>query len=187
MILLRYQMRSEDYLYTVQDIKERKGILMKNIKKILLFTLIPILFIGIFVYIHFILREKPIISSPYTVAEVTRTVTEGGFTCEVKSTSDNWVALTDVSYEGKDITDKVDASEFIKHLSTSMCKRTFKTYSPYNGSDVTWEIDLIWNNNPMHILLGNINIWYESANKGYYEILDADLLKQVLEKMVSQN
>lgn len=187
MILLRYQMRSEDYLYTVQDIKERKGILMKNIKKILLFTLIPILFIGIFVYIHFILREKPIISSPYTVAEVTRTVTEGGSTCEVKSTSDNWVALTDISYEGKDITNKVDANEFIKLLSTSMCKRTFKTYSPYNGSDVTWEIDLIWNDNPMHILLGNINIWYESANKGYYEILDADLLKQVLEKMVSQN
>lgn len=160
---------------------------MKNTKKILVFTIIPILIIGIFVCIHFILREKPIISSPYTVSEVNRTVTKNGSTCEYKPTSDNWVALLDVSYEGEDITDKIDANEFIKLLSTYKCKRTFETYSPYSASDVTWEINLIWSYKPMHILLGNINVWYESADKGYYKILDADLLKQYLEKMVSQN
>lgn len=155
---------------------------MKNTKKIRMFTIISILVIGIFVCIQFILREKPIISSPYTVSEVNRTVAENGSSCEFKATSDNWVALLDVSYEGKDITDKIDANEFVKLLSTINCKRTFETYSPYSVSDVTWEINLIWNHKSMHILLGNFNVWSESADKGYYKILDADSIKQYLKK-----
>lgn len=158
---------------------------MKNTKKILILTLIAILIIGIFVCIHFILREKQIISSPYTVSEVNRIITENGYTCEYKPTSDNCVALLYVSYKGKDITDKINANEFIKLLSTNKCKRTFETYSPYSASDVTWEINLIWNYKPMHILLGNINGWYESADKGFYKILDADSLKQYLEKKLN--
>jgi hypothetical protein len=160
---------------------------MKITRKFLLLTIVPIFIIGIIVCLYFILREKPIISSPYTVSEVNRTVTVNGTTFDFTTPSGNWVALLDASYKGEDITYKIDANNFIKLLSTYKCKRTFKTYSPYSASDVTWEINLVLNYKPVHILLGNFNIWYESANKGYYKILDADSLKQCLEKLISQN
>lgn len=155
--------------------------MVKISRKIQILAIILILIIGMFISIYYIFREKPIINSPYTVAEVKRNVTGNITSSEFEVTGDNWVALTNVTYEGEDVTDKIDAEEFIGMLSENKCKLTLASYSPHNESDVTWEIDLVYNSRPIHIILGDFNVWFESADKSFYEISDPDSLKACLE------
>lgn len=154
---------------------------MKNKKKSIMLTIILLIIICFITYLFFIFREKPIISSPYTVAEVKRIVNGNVTSSEYEVTGDNWVALTDVTYEGEDFTDKINVDEFIGLLSENKCKLSLASYSPHNESDVTWEIDLVYNSRPIHIILGNFNVWYESADKSFYVISEPEALKQYLE------
>lgn len=93
----------------------------------------------------------------------------------------------DVFYHGKDITEKISADQLAEILSSGMCKRTIKAYFPRNLDGIVWEINAISNRKPMHILLGDINIWYMSADGAIYEILDAADLSSSLEALASQS
>lgn len=75
----------------------------------------------------------------------------------------------------------VDNDDLFAILSRYKSKRTRHHYFPYHADDIVAEISLIQGHKPKHILLGKINVWYESSDKAIYDILDGDqLLKEIL-------
>lgn len=75
----------------------------------------------------------------------------------------------------------VDNNKLFEILSRYNCKKSKINYSPYKSDDIFVEISLHQNHKAKHILLGNFNIWYESADKKAYEIIDGDeLLCEIL-------
>jgi len=79
----------------------------------------------------------------------------------------------------------VDQNEIVKILSKYDSIRTFKYYFPYEGRKINFEIDFVANNKPVHILLGEFNVWYNDADKAVYEIKNAAQLKQELKDALS--
>lgn len=53
-----------------------------------------------------------------------------------------------------------------------------------SSSDITMEIDFADNGNLLHLILGNVNIRYESANKNGYTILNSDEVLEKIEGMI---
>lgn len=83
-----------------------------------------------------------------------------------------------VTYNGSEI--QTDQDKIIKILSKYHSIISFKDYFPYETRKINFEIDFIDNNKPVHILLGEFNVWSKSAGGHVYEIQDAQQLKQEL-------
>ena len=77
----------------------------------------------------------------------------------------------------------IDEKELINILSKYKSKRTFQNYFPYESSKIDIRIEIIENHKPKHILLGDFNVWYESADKGSYTILNVQKLREELENI----
>lgn len=87
-----------------------------------------------------------------------------------------------VVYDGEDITDKIETNKLVSVISKYTRSRVPKLLDSYQQSLVKIEVNGIVNHKPLHILLGDINIAYSSADKGGYEIHDCEqLLNDVLE------
>ena len=66
--------------------------------------------------------------------------------------------------------------------------RSLKDYFPYDTEDVDIDIFLSNNDKPesIHILLGNINILYNTKNRFAYRIMDSENLKEELIKVFNK-
>lgn len=87
-------------------------------------------------------------------------------------------------YEEDDITSQINKKALIDYLSDIKCKRTFERFSPMLSSDIAIEIDFVDNGKLLHLILGNINIRYESANKNGYIIINSDEVFKKIQGMI---
>ena len=85
-------------------------------------------------------------------------------------------------YHGSEIF--IDENEILNILSKYRYRITFQRYFPYQNDKIDIEIDLIDNHEPKHILLGEFNIWYESRDKGAYNILKSQELKNEINRLL---
>lgn len=75
----------------------------------------------------------------------------------------------------------INNNELFGILSRYKCKKSRIVYSPVKADDIVVEISLLQNHRPKHISLGRLNIWYESADRKAYEIIDGTkLLDEIL-------
>lgn len=92
--------------------------------------------------------------------------------------------ISRVFLDEEDITDKIEIEKLVSVLSKYTRNRVPKFFAPYPQSSVRIEINGMVNHEPLHILLGDINIAYSSSDKGGYEINDSvQLLKDILEML----
>lgn len=90
-----------------------------------------------------------------------------------------------VFYQQKDVSGDVgQIADIIKMYSAV---KSFRDYTPYSQDAVCMEINMVVDHKPVHILLGDFDIWYESGNMGAYEIIDGDRLEKELNEMISRN
>jgi hypothetical protein len=71
-------------------------------------------------------------------------------------------------------------NDIIEILSKYNAVTSLNSFSPYENDKVDFEIYYVDNNKPVHILLGEFNLWYESADGFAHDILDAGQLKNEL-------
>lgn len=81
-----------------------------------------------------------------------------------------------VSYAQADVTDKLDLQQLALVLSGYRCSRLPIPFRSYAQSDVVLEIDMLIQGQPMHLLLGNLNIVYRSSGSGAYKIRNSQTL-----------
>lgn len=131
-------------------------------KRILIALIIVVVLAAFALFIINAFNEKPVIKNP-----------------------DN-ALVTSVYYRDEVITSEIDTVSLIEYLATLTCTKTLKSYSPYYQSDVDFEINLRDGSKPLHILVGNINICYESSDKGFFEIENPDAVKKTLINMFTE-
>ncbi len=154
------------------------------------------IFMGILVFV-FISYEvysfvpKPIISKPYKVDKLEFEIKKDENNRIISKSSsgysgdDDAVGVESIIYNDEDVTEKIDAEALVVVLSNTTIKRTLKEYTPYQSSDIAWEIHLLYNNKPMHLLLGKFNTCYGLSDTTY-EIQEPKLIKQTLMDMIAK-
>lgn len=80
----------------------------------------------------------------------------------------------------------VDNEKLFGILSKYKCKRTRNHYFPYQSNDVVVEISIVQNYRPKHILLGEFNVWYESADKEAFDIIDGNKLLNEITSLIEK-
>ena len=89
--------------------------------------------------------------------------------------------ISQVEYNGEDITERVDCDLLVSIVSKYKCSRLPHKFAPHQISQVEVEINGTADSKPLHILLGDINVVYRSANKGGYTIQNSEeLLTEIL-------
>ncbi len=85
------------------------------------------------------------------------------------------------------LNDEVSANAYqvVDILKNYNSVKSFKDYSPYPQDDVIIEINMVVNQKPLHVVLGDFNIWYESADMGSYEIIDGERLLSEMMDLLS--
>ncbi|MGE5494239.1 MAG: hypothetical protein ACM3S4_02930 [Burkholderiales bacterium] len=78
----------------------------------------------------------------------------------------------------------VNQNDIIDILSKYNAVATIRNVAPYKTAKVDFEIDLVANGKPVHIVLGEFNIWYESGEGYENDILDAGRLKEELKNVL---
>jgi hypothetical protein len=81
----------------------------------------------------------------------------------------------------------VDENKLIDILSKYNSKKAFQNYFPYESDKIDIEIYIVENHKPKHILLGEFAIWYESGDKGAYNILNGQKLIDELKSIIEKN
>ena len=85
-----------------------------------------------------------------------------------------------VTYKGNDVTEQVDCENLASIVSNYMCSRLPHSFR-YHTSQVVVELNGSDGDKPLHVLLGDINIAYESGNRGGYTIQNSEaLLDEIL-------
>lgn len=92
-----------------------------------------------------------------------------------------------VVYNDVDVTERVDCKALASIVGKYKCSRVPHIFAPYQQSQVVVELNGVNGNNPLHIILGDINVAYESGNKGGFSIKNsAALLNEILITMPYQ-
>jgi hypothetical protein len=86
----------------------------------------------------------------------------------------------EVKYHGSKI--PVNNNELINILSKYDTMLSLTDYFPYKIEKIDFEINFIYNSRPFHILLGEFNIWYESADMPAHNIINSQQLEDELKK-----
>ena len=103
------------------------------------------------------------------------------FFSQPKKIVDTGYDIGQVTYKGNTITDQVDCEKLASIVSNYTCSRLPHTFSSYQTSQVVVELNGSDGDKPLHILLGEINVAYESANQGGYTIHNSNaLLRDIL-------
>jgi len=118
-------------------------------------------------------RPVPLIASPNTVVNGS----------EEYSKSDT--VVSDVYYNGTDVTDRIDIEQFVRILSRYECRRGSNPF-PYPQADMVWQIDLIQDFKPVHIVLGKDSVRYEAVNTGMYRIINPESLMDELNTVIQR-
>ena len=92
-----------------------------------------------------------------------------------------------VVYNGVDVTERVDCKTLATIICKYNCSRLPHYFSPYQESQVVVELNGVNGNTPLHILLGDINVAYESGDEGGFSIINSNaLLNEILNTMPHQ-
>ena len=118
-------------------------------------------------------RPVPLIESPNKVVNGS----------EEYSKSDT--VVSDVYYNGTDVTDRIDIEQFVRILSRYECRRGSNPF-PYPEADMVWKINLIQDFSPVHIVLGKDSVRYEAANTGMYRIINPESLMDELNTLIQR-
>jgi len=95
--------------------------------------------------------------------------------------------ISGVVYNGEDVTEKVDCKKLASIVSKYKCNRLPYYFGAYQQSHVVVELNGIYGNNSLHIILGDINVAYGSGNKGGFSIQNSSaLLNEILNIMPYQ-
>ncbi len=158
-----------------------RGVILK--RKKVLFTvsgmILVFLILGIVVQMY---APKPVISETKNIS-IWKVVYDGA-AISVNEDKKNFYTIPsgDHNWSGT----SVDENKLIDILSKYSSKKALRNYFPYESDKIDIEIYIVENHKPKHILLGEFAIWYESADKGAYYILNAqeliDELKNIIEK-----
>lgn len=89
------------------------------------------------------------------------------------------IMVNGVSYKESPMVDDI-----IDILETYESQKTRNPF-PMQTSSTQLEISYVDNNKPRHIVLGDINIIYESSDESVYEVIDGDNLREEIEKVLS--
>jgi hypothetical protein len=143
-------------------------------KRSLLIVIVICLVVVLAVVGLFFFRPMPLIASPNTVVNGS----------EEYSKSDTVVDR--IYYNSTDVTDRIDIEQFVKILGGYKCKRTFNNPFPYASEDMVWEINLIQNFKPIHIVLGKDSVRYEAVNTGMYRIINPESLMDELNTIIQR-
>ncbi len=79
----------------------------------------------------------------------------------------------------------VNQNDIIEILCKYNSVATIRNVAPYETAKADFEIDLVANSKPIHIVLGEFNIWYESGDGFVHDILDAETLNDELRNVLS--
>ena len=142
-------------------------------KRILIIVIIICLVVVLAAAGFIIFRPVPLIASPNTVVDGS----------EEYSKSDTVVSA--VNYNGADVTDRIDIEQLVRILSRYDCRRGSNPF-PYPQADMVWQIDLIQNFRPIHIVLGKDSVRYESVNTGMYRIINPESLMNELNTVIQR-
>ncbi len=93
------------------------------------------------------------------------------------------VEFVDVLYLNEQVT--VDIDQIVGMLKNYSSVKSFKDYFPYEQDAVRMEINMVVNHKPLHVLLGDFDIWYDWGNTGAYEIIDGDKMQSELEALIN--
>jgi hypothetical protein len=93
--------------------------------------------------------------------------------------------ITNIRINGKNYEEPEEVEKIIGLLDKYDTQRT-KISFPIDMNNNIYEIDYIDNNKPRHIMLGNINIIYESADQKIYEIISGDELIAEIEILIGE-
>jgi len=86
-----------------------------------------------------------------------------------------------VVYNGEDVTERVDCSMLALIVSMYKCDRLPQPFAPLQDSQMVVELNGNANNKALHIVLGEVNVAYESGHKGGYSIQNSeDLLTEII-------
>lgn len=135
-------------------------------KKLVLTVVIAIAFVGISIY----LLQPRLIAKDIDLLDIDR-------------------VIHNVDHEERtDITEQIDLDLLKERIGRYKCSRIPHSFSPYQGQDVLYMIDGFYDNKPIHIILGEINVVYESSDKGGYKIKDSEkMLEEVISLAESNN
>ena len=86
--------------------------------------------------------------------------------------------------EGTEITESVDLNKLADILSRYQSGRIPKSFAPYRLSEIRYEINGTYNNKSLHILLGDLNIAYESSEWGF-EIKNSSKLLAEIDALIN--
>lgn len=87
-----------------------------------------------------------------------------------------------VVYNGDDVTGQVDCESLASIVSNYKCSRLPHAFAPYQASQIVVELNGNDGDKPLHIILGDINVTYESGDKGCYAIQNSKaLLAEILD------
>ncbi len=98
------------------------------------------------------------------------------FFSQPKQIVDTGYDIGRVTYNGNDVTEQVDCEKLASIVSKYTCSRLPHAFAPTQTSQVVVELNGSDGGKALHILLGDINVAYESANKGGYTIQNSEVL-----------
>lgn len=85
-----------------------------------------------------------------------------------------------------DVTNQIDLDKLKDIISKYQCSRTtIKIYS-YSVSLVDYEINGTYNDKPLHIILGDFNVVYESGNSGGHLIENSAALISEIDELIGK-
>lgn len=96
----------------------------------------------------------------------------------VKSPSD--YLLFSIYYNGMEVTEYVNENDIANILMKYDKRISFRDYFPYKSSDIIFEINGMSRGKPIHILLGEFFICYETGGKPVYKIINGEELSKDL-------
>ena len=135
-------------------------------RTVIFIALAGILVIAAAVYLFIYFTPRPVVQNPVTAK--LQNIRHHGATELIALDANQEKAITDL-------------------LSQYQCRRTFKSYFPFNGEDADYELWLRTQTKyPWIILIGEFNICYIPSDQRakVYEILDAQNLSAQLKEIV---
>lgn len=96
----------------------------------------------------------------------------------------HWVNVVNSQYKTEDITSQIDCNQLVQTISGYSRSRIPYSFAPYPIAAGDIDIGYFDNGKLKHISLGEVNVVYESADKGGYKIYNNSKLMGEINKMV---
>jgi hypothetical protein len=129
------------------------------------------------------MKKKPVIAGIIILAVIAAAAV---YFSQPKNIIDdiNRYSIHRVVYNGVDVTERVDCVALASLVSKYQCSRLPRSSTLYHQSQVVVELNGMNGDDPLHILLGDINYAYESGDKGSFSIINSGaLLNEILKIM----